>query len=362
MTDQLKVEKELLSPPGDDILETIEHIRMSQAELAYRLDKTPSKVHDLITGKEPITYNTAMQLEKVLGIDAQFWLNREMRYREKLARIEQEEKLAKHIEWLNQQPLKELKQFGFIKEAKKGPAMVSETLQFYGVVTPEKWREIYVNDYAAGDYRKSGAHEIALGSMAAWLRMGELEMRKIKLHLFNKELFKQKLEEIKDLVAKHPDDFAEELQQKCALAGVAIVYTPCLPKAPVSGVTRWIGGNPLIQLTDRHKTNDHFWFTFYHEAGHVLLHGKKEVFFEEFEGYKPDKQKEDEANEFASKWLLPQKALDELPLRISEEDLISIARKFNTHAGVVVGRLQHFGMAPYSFGNQLKLRIDLFKK
>ena len=93
MSEQLKVERELLSPPGDDILETIENIKMSQAELADRLSKTPSKVHDLITGKEPVTYNTALQLEKVLGIDAQFWLNREMNYRTKLARIEQEEAL-----------------------------------------------------------------------------------------------------------------------------------------------------------------------------------------------------------------------------------------------------------------------------
>ena len=90
---ELSIERELLSPPGDTILETIEHIKMSQAELADRLGKTASKVHDLITGKEPITYNTALQLEKVLGIDAQFWLKREINYRTKLARIEQEEAL-----------------------------------------------------------------------------------------------------------------------------------------------------------------------------------------------------------------------------------------------------------------------------
>lgn len=146
MSEQLKAERELLSPPGDDILETIEHIKMSQAELADRLSKTPSKVHDLITGKEPITYNTALQLEKVLGIEAQFWLNREMNYRTKLVRLEQEEGLENDKEWLLQQPIKELKKCGYFKEEKPGPGMVAEALEFYAVVNTEKWKSRYIND------------------------------------------------------------------------------------------------------------------------------------------------------------------------------------------------------------------------
>ena len=93
-------ERELLSKPGDTILETIEHVKMSQVELAERMGKTPSKINDLISGKEPITLTTALQLEKVLGIDAQFWLNREMLYREKLLRLEQEEAVEKYVDWL----------------------------------------------------------------------------------------------------------------------------------------------------------------------------------------------------------------------------------------------------------------------
>jgi len=339
----MKAERELLSPPGDDILETIEHIKMSQVELADRLNKTASKVHDLITGKEPITYNTALQLEKVLGIDAQFWLNREMNYRTKLARIIQEEEMEETKEWLQQQPIKELKQCGYIKAERPGAAMVAETLEFYGVVDTDKWQSRYIDEYATAAYRKSEAHQTTLGSIAAWLRIGELEMQKLQLPEYDKESFKNVLEEIKKLVKDHPDNFAKQLQQKCAKAGVAIVYTMCLPKAPVSGATRWFRANPLIQLTDRHKTNDHFWFTFYHEAGHVLLHGKKEVFFEEFEGYKPDKQKEEEANRYAAKQLLPDSFEDKLPFKIIEEDAVTIANNYNTHPAIVIGRLQHNG-------------------
>lgn len=359
MSEQLKVERELLSPPGDDILETIEHIKMSQAELADRLGKTPSKVHDLITGKEPVTYNTALQLEKVLGIDAQFWLNREINYRTKLARLEQEEALEEEKEWLKQQPVKELKKCGYIKSEKRDATMVSETLEFYAVVSVEKWRSRYINDYASAAFRKSEAHQTTLGSMAAWLRIGEIEMQNMKLPDYDKEAFKNVLEEIKILVLKHPEDFAKQVKEKCAKVGVGLVYTLCLPKAPVSGATRWFRSNPLIQLTDRHKTNDHFWFTFYHEAAHVLLHPKKEVFFEDFAGYKPDKRKEDEANSFAAKNLLPEKVIGELSSHSTETDIINLAEKYKTHPAIIVGQLQHLGIKPFSFGNKLKEKIGL---
>lgn len=360
MNDKLKAERALLSPPGDDISETIKYNRMSQAQLAKRLGKTTSKVHDIITGKEPITVKTALQLEKVLGMPAQYWLKRESNYREKLTRLEQEEFLETCKGWLSEQPVKQLKECGYLKSKEIGPAMVEETLQFYGVTTPEQWESIYVKEYAMASYRKSPAHKDALGSMAAFLRIGEIEMRKLNVATFSKTNFKNVLPVIKELAAKHPAHFIKKLQQLCADAGVAIVYTMCLPKAPVSGATRWVGNNPLIQLTDRHKTNDHFWFTFFHEAGHVLLHGKKDIFIEDFEGYKPNGKKETEANDFAAKWLLPETFIDELPKEFTEEDVVKIAKKYKTAPGIVVGRLQYLQLAPYTFGNGLKKKVKLF--
>jgi HTH-type transcriptional regulator/antitoxin HigA len=365
---KLKDERELLSKPGDTITETLEYMKMSQVELAERMGKTASKINDLISGKEPITVMTAFQLEKVLGIDAQFWLNREMLYREKLSRIEQEEYLENCLDWLTNQPVKELKKLGYIKSAKAGTAMVDECLKFYGVASPIQWESLYVDQYVSGvNYRKSEAHTSKLTSMAAWLRIGEIEMRKLELKDYNKDLFKQSLLEIKNLVRQHPENFAEQLQQYCLNAGVAVVYTICISKAPISGATRWIGGNPLIQLTDRYKLNDQFWFTFFHEVAHILLHGKKDVFIEDFDEYVIDEQKENEANEYANKFLLPEDITAELPARekITERILRDIARKYNTHAAIVLGRLQRLGILPYSFGSSLKIKVvleDFIKK
>ena len=356
---KLKDERELLSKPGDTILETIEHIKISQVELAERMGKTPSKINDLISGKEPISGVTALQLEKVLGIDAQFWLNREMLYREKLLRIEQGEFLEECKDWLQMQPVKELKECGYLKTKKAGPEMVEECLKFYGVAAPEQWESLYVNQYVSARYRKSEAHKSTLGALAASLRIGEIEMGKLNLNPYDKETFKQSLLEIRNLVRPHPEDFASRLQKYCANAGVALVYTMCIPSAPIGGVTRWIGGNSLIQLTDRYKSNDHFWFTFYHEAGHILLHGKKDVFVENLGEYEADQQKEIEADNFANKFLLPEDITAELPNNITEKDIRQIARKSNTHAAIVLARLQHLDKLPYSFGASLKLKVVL---
>jgi len=359
MSSNIKIERELLTKPGDTILETIEFLKMSQAELAERIGKTPAKVNDMISGKAPITVNTAMQLEKVLGIDMQFWLNREMHYREKLARIEQEEFLEQCIEWVKEQPVKELQKLGHLKAGKIGTEMVDECLQFYGVATPVQWQSLYVDNYAAASFRKSSAHTTLLSSMAAWLRIGELKLQKEQLPEYNKELFKLILSDLKSIAETQPEDFAAQLKSLCTTAGVAVIYSSSLPKAPISGAARWIGGTPVIQITDRYKTADQFWFTFFHEAGHILLHGKKDVFIEELDGVKNDETKEQEANDFACNWLLPDGFQSDISGEVDERLVRKIARNYQTHPGIVVGRMQNLKIVPHYFGTSLKVKINL---
>ncbi|EHQ29709.1 HigA family addiction module antitoxin [Mucilaginibacter paludis] len=360
MSSNIKIERELLTKPGDTILETIEYLKMSQAELADRMGKTPGKINDLISGKAPITINTALQLEKVLGIDMQFWLNREMHYREKLARLEQEEFLEQCLDWLKEQPIKELQKFGYLKSSSVGTGMVEECLQFYGVVSPVEWENVYIENYAQTSFRKSPSHKTLLSSMAAWLRIGELKLRKQQFPEYKKDSFKNVLQEIKTLVETQPEDFPTTLQAMCQQAGVAVIYSNTLPKAPISGAARWVGGTPLIQITDRYKTNDHFWFTFYHEAGHILLHGKKDIFIEEFEGVENDTEKEREANDFARDWLLPDTFLAEIDNQsVDEKAVRRIARNYATHPAIVIGRLQNLNMVPHYFGANLKVKINL---
>lgn len=359
MKKQSKLGRFFLSKPGDSILDAIEHVKMTQAELAVRMGKTPAKISDLISGKEPVTTATALQLEKVLGLPAEFLLQREATYRERLAKIEEEEQLACWIPWTQCHPLKELKKCGYIASG-SGVAAVRELLMFYGVAAPEQWETVYVPRFTQARFRKSEAHQQSVASITAWLRIGEVEMRKKALPVYDKEGFKALLAAVRTMVAASPAGFHHKVQQACESVGVAVVYSPCLPNAPINGAARWIGDNPLIQITDRYKTMDHFWFTFYHEAGHVLLHGKKEVFLEEVEHVVQNEEKEEEANRFAHKWLLPERFEGELSYPLDEEVVLKIAAMYDTHPGIVVGRLQRMKKLEYWQFNGLKERLVLF--
>ena len=128
-------------------------------------------------------------------------------------------------------------------------------------------------------------------AVAAWLRKGEIEAGKIETSSYNPRSFKGALKKIRSLTTEPPEIFEPEVKKLCAEGGVAIAFAPELPGTRVYGATRWLKATKaLIQMSLRGKTDDHLWFTFFHEAGHILLHGKDELFIEATEnGTKGDK-------------------------------------------------------------------------
>ena len=197
--------------------------------------------------------------------------------------------------------------------------------------------------------------------MAVWLRRGEIQAKEIIISEFDKRKFKETLFAIKELAYSMPKRVIEKLQKMCAECGVVVVITKNLPKAPISGATRWFHNKPIIQLSDRFQLSDHFWFTFFHEAAHILLHGKKDIFLDNVEGTLIDLKKEDEANNFAANLLMPddewQQIIQDRP--VTKEKIVGFSKQFKTPAGVIVGRLQRLKVVPYHFGNDLKQKIDL---
>ncbi len=357
----MEIAQSLISPPGDTIQEHIDFIGMSQAELAERMGRPKEKINDIIKGREPITTTTAFQLDKVLGIPANFWLNREKTYRKELYELMQQEELELQKDWLTAFPVNEIRKLGWLPDTREKHILVDHLLKFFGVASTEEWETIYVAEEVSVAFRVSLAHTQSPHAISAWLRMGELQSKNLQIAPFDKKKFKEALFEIKELAFIMPEDFAGKLQNICANCGVALVYTPKLPKAPISGATRWFHNKPVIQLSGRYKTDDHFWFTFFHEAAHIILHGKKDIFLEDVSGTKINQEKEEQANSFASKILLPERQLNEIihAAPHSVQSIQAFANKFKTPAGVIIGRLQHLKIIPFSMGNELRRKIEL---
>lgn len=361
MTD-LELKKSLLSCPGDTIQENIDHIGMSQAELAERLGRSVPKLNELIRGKAPITKETATKLEYVLGVPASFWINLERNYQDELLEIEQMEHLEQCQEWVSSFPIAKMKSFGLLPDTSKKPMLADSLLKFFRVASPTQWSDIYNGSSLA--FKIELRYTTEPQAISVWLRLGELQSDKLEVAAFDKKVLRNSLEEIQDIGYKHSDTWLEELQTLCASCGIALVYTPCIAKAPIYGATRWIKNNrtPLIQITDRQKDYNAFWFTFYHELGHILYHGKKDIFIDGIESITPDKEKEDEADTFAARMILSEKERNELfqyP-NFDRELILGLSKKFKKHPGIIVAQVQRQYNELYKNAslNSLKTKVE----
>ncbi len=114
----------------------------------------------------------------------------------------------------------------------------------------------------------------------------------------------------------------------------------------------------MIQLSYRYKTEDQLWFTFYHEAGHIVLHGKQAVFLE---GDVADTSKEVAANRFAADTLVAASLWTKFVQAgkyQSKAAIEAFAHEVGVAAGIVVGRLQHEGLLAHSHCNDLKRKLS----
>jgi HTH-type transcriptional regulator/antitoxin HigA len=359
MTDRLTNEyrPDVVTPPGETLQEAIEALGMTKAELAARIGKTPKTVGEIIKHGAPVTPSTAMELEKVLGIPSSFWNNRERRYRESLARQEERKRLEKRVGWLKSFPVREMVKAGWIKAHKDKAVQLKELLRYFGVASPEQWKKIWLSPETA--YRKSKAFAGKPEASSVWLRNGELQARQIKTRPFNKEAFRSLLQDIRALTQTAPERFQEEVVNLCAEVGVAVVFTPPIKGAPVYGATRWLTPDKaLIQLSLRGKFEDLLWFTFFNEAGHILLHGKKEIFIEEKDS---QDEREQKADRFARDLLIPPAAYRRFINSGRYRDSGAVkefAAQLGISPAIVVGRLQYEKLLHYSRMNDLRRRFD----
>ncbi|AOZ93319.1 ImmA/IrrE family metallo-endopeptidase [Paenibacillus crassostreae] len=362
MVNHYEYEPNYAVPPGETLLDTLEELGMTQAELAKRMNRPVKTINEIIKGKAEITPATSLELEKSTGVPSALWNNLEKKYRDKLARIKERARLENQVDFLKNIPVKDMIQRGWITECKDSIEQLIEVLKFFRISTTEAWEAIWGNELSGNvAFRKTLSYESDKGAISSWLRRGEIEAEQIICNPFNKTKFKYLLEnDLKTLTKEpNPDQFLPELIQQCSDVGVAVVIIRELPGCRVNGATYWTSSNKaIIQLSGRYRSDDRLWFTFFHEAAHIILHGKKETFLE----CKNDgglEEKEEEADKFATQLLIPHASYRdfiEKSVHYSHQNVELFATEIGVSPGIVVGRLQHDGIIPFSHLNQLKQR------
>ncbi len=340
--------------PGAVLQETIDSLGMSQAGLATRTGLSRKTVNQIIQGEEPITHETALRLERVTNVPAHFWNNLEAKYRERTLRAKEQERLAGNLSWLKTIPTKELVKRGAVEPQKDDLSLLAAVLAFFGVNSPQEWNAVWGCFRVA--FRKSPSFDANLGPIATWLRLGELGSRQLRCQPYDRDRFKDALTKVRGLTTESPEMFMPRMRQLCADAGVAVALIPEIHGAPVWGAAHWLSPEKaLLQLTLRGKTDDLFWFAFFHEAGHILKHGKKQKFVDDGTG---DDIREAEANRFACDFLIPRSRLVEFRAVRRRKDILAFARSLGIAPGIVLGRLQNESLVPWAnVDNDLKVRL-----
>lgn len=349
-----------VTSPGYTLKEILDTKGMTQSELADRMERPKKTISEIVNGKTQITSETAVQLENVLGIPAEFWLNRESRYQEYLAKQKEINELQEQIPLLECLPMRDLRKREFVSKVKDKVTQVKEAIKFYGVNNLNQIDKIYFSNYQY-QFRKSNSYSVKKEHLAAWIREGQIRADKIETSPYDPSKFKKALEKIRHLSVEEPSVFEPKMSELCKNAGVAFVLVPQYDKCRTSGLARWLRTDKaLIQLSIRYKTDDHFWFSFFHEAAHILKHSKKETFLDDYKSSGEVSDIEKEANDFAAGFLIPSNEYKKLLNinRISKEDVRAFANALGISPGIVVGRLQHDGEIPYKWMNGLKTTFE----
>jgi len=350
-----------ISPPGDTLLELLEEKEMLQVDLARRIGRPVKTINEIIKGKAAITSETAIQLERALGVSAEFWNKREANYRAYIASQKELDRLNVQKGWIKQFPIKEMIKRGWLQCSDDITDQMINLLNFFGVATPDQWTDGWTKRKLA--FRKAANVNNNIGAISVWLRQGEIIGHNIHCQPFNKELLLSSINQIRQLtLEQEPSVFIPQLQALCSACGVAVVFVKPFQNVPVYGASYWLSPDKaLIQLSLRGKTADILWFTIFHELGHIIKHSKKEFFIEidDKSGFKSSD--EAEADQYASETLVPSACLDKWLAEthtLTVASILAFSEMIHILPCIVLGRLQYLKRVKYSTFNELKIRYD----
>jgi HTH-type transcriptional regulator / antitoxin HigA len=352
-------EPEWAVPPGATIAALLAARSQSRESFAAALGENVEAVQRLLLGLKAVDDDLATRLSMCLGSTKAFWVARESQYRADSARLRAREAEHARERWVKQFPAREMVKLGWIADFGTRAEAATECLKFFGVPDVAAWTARYAGGTTTAAFRMSSASKSNPGAATAWLRWAELIAERTPCSAWKARAFEERLQVIRRLTwQKDPATFLPKLRRLCAEVGVAVVVARTPKGCPANGATRFLSSNKaLMVLSFRYRSDDQFWFTFFHEAAHLLFHGPDALFLED-DG-QITSEEEREANEFAAAVLVPDDRMDELlSLRLDNEAILRFARQIGIAPGLVVGQLQHQNRVGPDRMNWLKRRYD----
>jgi HTH-type transcriptional regulator / antitoxin HigA len=347
------------SKPGDTLSALLSRRKMTPDMLAECMGRDASVVHGLLSGSTDIDKSIAGMLSKCVGGSPSFWITRQSQFEQDLNRAAEAISIDKGKSWLRTLPIKEMITSGSIRASKETRDTVRTSLAYFDVTDPGEWRERYTEFQNLFRFRTSPGFETKLGALAAWLRQAEIRSTAMTCAPWDADGLRARLDSMRALTkATNLDYFIPRLRALCTEVGIAIVFLRAPAGCRASGATRFLSPTKaMIVLSFRYLSDDQFWFSFFHEIAHLLLHGIGATFIDG-QAAEPS-EKEAEANAFSTGVLIPADRQHELMmLRSRFRDVIRFAVSVGVSPGIVVGQMQHRKLIGPHQLNNLKRRYD----
>lgn len=333
---------------------TIVSLAKSRGEILSALfEELGPEFIDVVRHRKRISPHLASSLEERLGGSRRFWLRRDAAFQKAMA----ESSTETEAEWVRGIPYADIANLGWLPKTRKFNEKLNNLYDFFGCDNLREWRNIYGQTLERVAFRTSFSFENDASATLSWLRMGDILAEKIDANEFDPDRLRSRLPELREQCRKaSPNVFLPNVRQILSEVGVRFIVVRSPKGCRASGATRLCrGGQATLQMSFRYLSDDHFWFTFFHEIGHLVLHRDSEMFLEG--DFVERDQAEIEANSFSAEILIPAKYRERLAsIPKGKRDIMRFAFEIGVSPGILVGQMQHVGLIPHASMNFLKRR------
>lgn len=345
-------------PTGATILDLLAQRGIPQSEFSRLVGLDEYAAAALLEGQAPLSAEVASRLSEALGASIEFWLNRDAQYQQDKALLEKDS-------WATSFPTKFMLQEGWIRNFDDWIDRIDALYEFFDLDDFREWRTAYLSAFQGTSFRTSNTFETDAATVTAWLRQGERLIERDNLPEWNPKTLYDALPRLKSLTRmKRPEQFLPLVKEMVHKGGVGLALVKAPRGCPVSGATLTLGdGRRLLLLSGRHLSDDHLWFTLFHEIAHLLFHEANTVCEDTEEPqkseYDPARGHEAEANQWAADFLVDPELLRSLSQgRITRRRILRVAHSAGVSPGIVVGQLQHRDIVSHRQLNTLKRRYQ----
>ena len=345
--------------PGYYIKEYIDFVGLTQEDFANRLGTTPKNISILIRGEQSISVDIATKLARLMGTTVKYWLNLQAEYDSLIADsnpeivLDEEREVFKCLDYAYFRDNYELPDL-----PRKIDEQILEIRKFLNVSSLGvfKKKDMYVR-FRNASLEKSDVSTIKANVMIQIAT--NLSLKKTDIPKYDKKKFMTKVDYALSLTTQH-ETFYRLIKDKFYEAGVDLIVLPNISGSKINGATKKIGNHIMLMLNDRNSYSDSFWFTLFHEIGHIV-NGDFGVSLEN-----EISEIEDNANAFAEERLIPRNEYERFVSigDYSQEAIVEFADRINRDPGIVIGRLQKEKIVSYNDWNlnYFKTRYNINNK